>query len=524
MDQFDFEHPVFRFDGRYAESLSTAEARFYASYAVDADLGARVIARFMDGTPAVLEGRSGSGRALLVASDLNTGWSDLALRSAFVPFMHRSVRYLHPSVTVAEGGHLAGKPIVRPMTGLRAESGLNLEYPSGRIETVNARAGRYGITVEVPDTKQPGVYALWDGDAVVQAFAVNPDTRESDLARFTSEEAAGLFGTGEDVILMDPADAPDVPRGGTFGAAGGYEIWKSLIVFAMALILAEYWLSASRTGRTGRTGRTERTGRSMDRRKRSQPMREMHEIPRNNRERALLVGMVPSKERVGEMEESLDELALLADTAGAEIVDRIIQVRQRHASGVLYRNRESPFDRRVVHGGRNRPRDFRRRPHPRAGQEPGPRHRTAHSGPQRTDTRYICLAAKSKQAKLQVELAQLQYMMPRLTRQWDHLSRQEGGVAAGSGGAIGVRGPGETQLEIDRRLIRGRITHLRRNLEQVAASYHRQRQRRSDMFCIALIGYTNAGKSRFSNGFTEAGTLIEDRLFATLDATTRVIT
>ncbi len=262
MDQVDFEHPVFRFDGRYAESPSTGEARFYASYAIDAGLGARVIARFMDGTPAVVEGRSGSGRALLVATDLNTGWSDLALRSAFVPFMHRSVRYLHPSVTVAEGGHLAGKPIVRPMTDLRGDAGLYLEYPSGHTETVNARAGRHGITVEVPDTKQPGVYALWDGDAVVQAFAVNPDTRESDLARFTPAEAAGMFGTGADVVLMDLADAPDVPRGGTFGAAGGYEIWKSLIVFAMALILAEYWLSGSRSGRSGRSGRTGRSGRS----------------------------------------------------------------------------------------------------------------------------------------------------------------------------------------------------------------------------------------------------------------------
>lgn len=270
MDQVDSEHPVFRFDGRYAESLSTGEARFFASYAVDAGLGARVIARFMDGTPAVLEGRSGSGRALLVASDLNTGWSDLALRSAFVPFMHRSVRFLHPSVTVAQGGHLAGKPIVRPITGFGADANLYLEYPSGRTETVNARAGRHGITVEVPDTKQPGMYALWDGDAVVQAFAVNPDTRESDLARFTPEEAARLFGAEEDVVLMDPADAPGVPRGGTFGAAGGYEIWKSLIVFAMALIFTEYWLSGLRTERTGRTERTEQTeqtGWSMDRRK-----------------------------------------------------------------------------------------------------------------------------------------------------------------------------------------------------------------------------------------------------------------
>lgn len=246
MDQVDSEHPLFRFDGRYAESLSIGDARFYASFAVDAGVGARVIARFMDGTPAVLEGRSGSGRALLVASDLNTGWSDLALRSAFVPFMHRSVRYLHPSVTVAEGGHLSGGPVVRPVTGLRADAVLYLAYPSGRTETVNARTGRHGITVEVPDTKQPGVYMLWEGDAAVQAFAVNPDTRESDLARYTPAEAAGMFSAGTDVVLMDPADTPDVPRDGDFSNAGGYEIWKSLIVFAMALIAVEYWLSGSR--------------------------------------------------------------------------------------------------------------------------------------------------------------------------------------------------------------------------------------------------------------------------------------
>ena len=248
LDQVDFEHPVFRFDGGSGESVSTGAARFYASYAVDAGAGARVIARFMDGTPAVLEGRSGSGRALLVASDLNTGWSDLALRSAFVPFMHRSVRYLHPSVTVAEGGHLAGYPFAQPLIHYRANAGLNLEYPSGRTETVNTRTGRNGITVEVQDTKEPGVYVLRDGDAVLRSFAVNPDTRESDLARYTPVQAAGFFGAGTDVVLMDPGGSPDVPRGGTYSGGARYEIWKTLIVLMLALILVEYWYSGSRAG------------------------------------------------------------------------------------------------------------------------------------------------------------------------------------------------------------------------------------------------------------------------------------
>ena len=248
LDQVDYEHPVFRFDGRSAESMSTGAVRFYASYALEEDRGARVIARFMDGTPAILEGRSGSGRALLVASDVNTGWSNLALRSAFVPFMHRGVRYLHPAVTVAEGGFLAGHPVVQPLIGFPANTDLNLEYPAGHSETVNSRIGRSGITVEVPDAKQPGVYTLRDSDAVVQAFAVNPDTRESDLARFTPVRAAGFLGYGTYLVLKDLDGSPDVLRGGTISAEGRYEIWKSLIVLVMALMLAEYWLSGTRAG------------------------------------------------------------------------------------------------------------------------------------------------------------------------------------------------------------------------------------------------------------------------------------
>ena len=250
LDQVEFEHPVFRFDSRSSETLSTGAVRFFASYAVDAGVGARVIARFADGTPAILEGRSGSGRALLVASDVNTDWSDLALRSAFVPFMHRGVRYLHPSVTIAEGGYLAGNPIAQPLIRFPANTELYLDYPSGRTEAVHSRIGRNGVTVEVPDTGQPGVYTLRDGADVVQVFAVNPDTRESDLARFTPAEVAGFFGDGAQVVLVDPDGTPDVLRGGTFGAGGRYEIWKSLIVLVMAIMLAEYWLSGSRAGRS----------------------------------------------------------------------------------------------------------------------------------------------------------------------------------------------------------------------------------------------------------------------------------
>ncbi len=121
--------------------------------------------------------------------------------------------------------------------------------------------------------------------------------------------------------------------------------------------------------------------------------------------------------------------------------------------------------------------------------------------------------ARTSEARLQVELAQLQYMLPRLTRLWSHLERQAGG--------IGTRGPGETQLETDRRLIGRRIAQLKRDLAEVASDHHEQRRRRQGEFTVALVGYTNAGKSTLMNALTQAGVFVEDRLFATLDATTR---
>ncbi|MGQ9518420.1 MAG: GTPase HflX, partial [Anaerolineae bacterium] len=124
--------------------------------------------------------------------------------------------------------------------------------------------------------------------------------------------------------------------------------------------------------------------------------------------------------------------------------------------------------------------------------------------------------ARTREGALQVELAQYEYRLPRLTRQWTHLSRQ--GV-----GGVGLRGPGETQLESDRRLIRRRIAQLRKELEEVREHRQRYRQRRREAAIptVALVGYTNAGKSTLLNTLSGAGVLVEDKLFATLDPTTR---
>ncbi len=132
--------------------------------------------------------------------------------------------------------------------------------------------------------------------------------------------------------------------------------------------------------------------------------------------------------------------------------------------------------------------------------------------------------AKTKQAKLQVELAQLEYTYPRLTRMWSHLDSVAGaggGTAAGAVGGIGTRGPGEQQLEIDRRLVSKRITQLRRELEGVDRRRVREINRRKGLFKICIVGYTNAGKSTLLNALTDADVVVEDRLFATLDTRTR---
>jgi len=123
--------------------------------------------------------------------------------------------------------------------------------------------------------------------------------------------------------------------------------------------------------------------------------------------------------------------------------------------------------------------------------------------------------AQTATAKVQVEIAQLNYLLTRLTRQWTHLSRQKGG--------IGTKGPGETQIETDRRLIGRRVSVLRKRLERIDRQRATQRKSRSDEFRVSLVGYTNAGKSTLMNALSDSHVLTENMLFATLDATTRMV-
>lgn len=216
---------------------------------------------------------------------------------------------------------------------------------------------------------------------------------------------------------------------------------------------------------------------------------------------------------VEDEQESLDELAQLAHTAGAEVVDRFVQNRTRLdgktyiGSGMVERIKAAA----EMHEANLLIFDDELRPAQGREIEKATELKVI----DRTELILDIFArrARTKVARAQVELAQLEYELPRLRRLWDHLQRL--------GGGIGTRGPGETQLESDRRGVRVRITMLKKILKGVEIDRHEQRKRRADMVRVALVGYTNAGKSTLMNALSGAEVLTEDLLFATLDPTTR---
>jgi len=252
------------------------------------------------------------------------------------------------------------------------------------------------------------------------------------------------------------------------------------------------------------------------------------EPTRPPRERAFLVGVeLRSEPSLLSLDDSLAELALLADTAGLENVGETSQrldrphpetyigsgkveeiialVEETEAQVVIFDNELSPRHQRELEekfGDKVRVLD-----------------RTA------LILDIFAQHASTREGILQVELAQYEYYLPRLTRAWTHLARQAGGGGGRTGatGGVGLRGPGETQLEVDRREIRHKIATLKAELEKVRAhrQRHRMERKRTQIPVIALVGYTNAGKSTLLNHLCHANILVANKLFATLDPTTR---
>src|ERR1700730_8557034 len=237
--------------------------------------------------------------------------------------------------------------------------------------------------------------------------------------------------------------------------------------------------------------------------------------PKKNHERALLIGLEKQGVSKWDLRDSLEELAELANSAGAEVVDTITQkldrptapyyigkgkaeslkpaLQDQQVTSVIFDDELSPAQ------GRNLENLLSRKVLDRT----------------QLILDIFAQRARSREGRLQIELAQLQYLLPRLTRMWSHLSRQTGG--------IGTRGPGETQREVDRRRVQERIARLERELEGVrkVRNVQRQGRKRHQWPVAAVVGYTNAGKSTLVNLLTGADVVTENKLFATLDPTTR---
>lgn len=246
-------------------------------------------------------------------------------------------------------------------------------------------------------------------------------------------------------------------------------------------------------------------------------------------ETAILVGLITNTQSEAKTKEYLDELEFLADTAGAVTVKRFTQ-KTNGPSSVTYvgkgkleeireyiemcAEKEDPIgmvifdDELSAKQIRNIENELKVKILDRTS----------------LILDIFAMRAQTANAKTQVELAQHRYMLPRLQRLWTHLERQGGGSGSGGGkGSVGLRGPGETQLEMDRRIILQRITLLKQRLEEIDKQKNTQRKNRGRMIRVALVGYTNVGKSTIMNLLSKSEVFAENKLFATLDTTVRKV-
>ena len=250
-------------------------------------------------------------------------------------------------------------------------------------------------------------------------------------------------------------------------------------------------------------------------------MEKLRQTLKVRKERAILVAAIMHGRNHGD---DLVELTALAQSAGAIVVDRLQQkIRKLHPGRYIGKGKAEQLAERVKRF-RADVVIFDNELSPRQISELEKITKTKILDRSELILDIFATRAKTKQAKLQVELAQLEYTYPRLTRMWSHLDSVAGAggaTAAGVVGGIGTRGPGEQQLEIDRRLVNKRIAELKGELSTIDKRKIREINGRKGQFKVGLVGYTNAGKSTLLNKLTNAGVVVEDRLFATLDTRTK---
>jgi len=248
-------------------------------------------------------------------------------------------------------------------------------------------------------------------------------------------------------------------------------------------------------------------------------------------ETAVIVGLITPQQDEARTAEYLDELAFLAETAGAQVVARFTQ-RVNGPNSITYvgsgkleeirlwlqQQADTPIS-MVIFDDELSAKQMRNIEKALKYEYEG--HKEHAKVLDRTSLilDIFAMRAKTVTAKTQVELAQYQYMLPRLQRMWTHLERQGGGT----GGGVGLRGPGETQLEMDQRIIRQRISLLKNRLQEIDTQKQTQRSNRGRLIRVALVGYTNVGKSTLMNLLSKSDVFAENKLFATLDTTVRKV-
>ena len=263
-------------------------------------------------------------------------------------------------------------------------------------------------------------------------------------------------------------------------------------------------------------------------------------ISQSKTERAVLVGLITQQQNEQKTQEYLDELAFLAETAGAEVVKTFTQKLDGPSSVTYVGKGKLQEIREYIELCAEEPEEDEYGNLPES-QEIGMvifddelsakqlRNIEAELKVKILDRTSLILdifamRAQTANAKTQVELAQYKYMLPRLTRLWTHLERQGGGSGAGGGkGSVGLRGPGETQLEMDRRIILNRKSLLKKQLAEIDKQKATQRKNRGRLIRVALVGYTNVGKSTLMNLLAKSEVFAENKLFATLDTTVRKV-